>query len=220
MRNSGFAVYDDWLAPDAWRRLRAFLAGYRYFSVTPQGRRGPDGTLAELSGELSAGRVKLLGGPFVVKALDGPVSPGKIPYPSGTPLDELLDGVEARAEELAPWLGLPRRDWTLLGCGPRLYPAGCGLARHDDARFRGTFVLYAHERWEADWGGALAFDDGVSIEPAPNRCVFLKAGVPHAVRPVAPAAGARLRESVIGYTFRPSGAKAPGPRRASSPRGA
>lgn len=196
-----FAVFDDWLSAAELARLRRFLSGYRYFTTTELGKRGPIGTLEELAPRLAAGELKLLGGSFVVYRADPSMPTERTLYPSGTDVDLVLDSVRARMTELEPWLGRERLHWQLLGAGPRLYPQGRGMAEHDDARFVGTFTLYTHERWEPAFGGLLEIGQTL-IEPRPNRLVALAAGVPHRVRPVAPEAGPWLRSSVIGYTYR------------------
>jgi hypothetical protein len=125
----------------------------------------------------------------------------RIPYPSGTPLDAVLEKVRESLPQLEAELGRPGEDWQILGAGPKHYPRGGGLRPHDDARFVGTFAFYVHEEWDAAWGGELAID-GSRVFPAPNRCVFLRSGVSHEVLPVADAAGPRLRMSVVGYTLK------------------
>lgn len=200
LKSAGFAVFDDWLTPETFLRLGAFLRGYRYFSVTRQGKHGPDGTLSELQGALAAGELRLLGGKFVVRRVVPGVDAGKLVYPSGTPIDAVLESVDQ--PELQDYLGKPVEDWHRLGAGPRLYPKGGGLDEHDDADSAGTFVLYAHPDWKEDWGGTLEIG-GQRVWPMPNRCAFIKGGTPHTVRPVLEAAGERLRMSVIGYTRKP-----------------
>lgn len=196
---SDFAVFDGWLPPAELAAVRAFLKGYRYFTSLPTGKRGPEGTLAELEPLLAKGEIKLLGGPFVVYRADPAVKTERELYPSGTALDFVIASVLARVKEVEPWLGT---DWQLLGAGPRHYPRGRGLPRHDDARFAGTFTLYLHEEWRPEWGGRLVVEGSdVPVYPEPNRIVFLRAGIPHVVEPVADAAGDRLRMSVIGYTY-------------------
>lgn len=191
-RDARVAVFDDWLEAGAFQALREFLETRVYFSVTVAGKRGPEGTLAELGPRLQAGELKLLGGPFARQAC-------------GTALDLVRESVLARERELEPWLGRRGAEWQKLGAGPRCYPAGRGMRWHDDARFSGTFVLYGHPRWEDAWDGRLAFEaeDGLGryVAPRPNRCVFLRSGVPHAVLPVAAAAGPVVRASVIGYAI-------------------
>lgn len=175
---------DDFLPEADFRRLQDYLRGYHWFSVTDIGKRGPKGTSDEL---LKVDGLKQFGGEFVVMRSSPELSTNKIPYPSGTPLDAVLEAVKGR-------MG----DWKLLGCGPRLYPPGKGMPPHDDAKFKATFVLYCHERWEPDWDGRLVFGSGDEVEPKPNRCVFVEAGALHHVRP-----GAKPRLSVIGYSFEP-----------------
>lgn len=205
--NNSHAVFDGWLPEKDLAALRAWLASYRYFTSTPTGKRGPDGTLAELEGPLAAGDVKLLGGPFVVYRADPAVRTERTLYPSGCALDLVLASVRARLPELEPWLGREKDDWQLMGAGPRHYPRGRGLPLHDDARFAGTFTLYVHEEWRREWGGELLVEGAAEpIFPEPNRMVFLKSGVPHVVESVSGAAGERLRMSVIGYTYRTKGA--------------
>lgn len=196
---SDFAVFDGWLTPADLAAVRAFLKAYRYFSSTPSGKRGPNGTLAELEPLLAKREVRLLGGPFVVYRTDPAVKTERDLYPSGTALDLVIASVLARLPEVEPWLG---KGWQLLGAGPRHYPRGRGLPRHDDARFAGTFTLYVHEAWEPEWGGRLVVEGASEpVFPEPNRMVFLRAGTPHVVEPVTEAAGERLRMSVIGYTY-------------------
>lgn len=198
LRAPGLLVCDEWLAPGPLAELRAFLDGCPYFTVLKDGARGPEGTLAELAAPLAEGRLRLLGGKFVVLRAGGGAETAQLPYPSGTPLDAMLESVERELPGLRDLLGEPGKDWQRLGAGPRLYPRGGGLASHDDADSVGTFALYLHREWKAAWGGALEVG-GRLLEPEPNRCVFLKGGTPHRVLPVADAAGDRLRVSVIGY---------------------
>ncbi|MBI5200159.1 MAG: 2OG-Fe(II) oxygenase [Elusimicrobia bacterium] len=200
----GWAVYDDWLDPAPLAALRSWLGTCRYFTVGVDGSRGVEGTLAELSEGLERGSYRLLGGRFVVRRTDGAKETKQLDYPSGTPLDAVLEGVEARLGELTAFLGEPEKDWQRLGAGPRLYPKGGGLAEHDDGDSIGTFALYLHERWEPEWGGELEIG-GRRVLPAPNRCSFVKGGTPHRVLPVAGAAGAALRVSVIGYARKTRG---------------
>ncbi len=199
LKTPRFAVFDDWLAPEAFLRLAEHLHGYRYFSVTRDGKHGPDGTLAELQGAMSAEELRLLGGKFVVRRAVPGLDEGKLVYPSGTPLDAVLDSVWDRLPELEDYLGKPTLDWHRLGAGPRLYPKGGGLPEHDDGDSSGTFVLYAHRRWSEAWGGALEIG-GRLIWPEPNRCAFIKGGTPHTVQPVL---GEEPRMSVIGYARKP-----------------
>lgn len=201
LRDPDLLVCDEWLAPGPLAELRGFLDGYRYFTVFMDGARGPEGTLAELAAPLAEGRLRLLGGKFVVLRAGGGSEKAQLPYPSGTPLDAVLESVERELPALRDLLGEPGKDWQRLGAGPRLYPRGGGLDSHDDADSFGTFALYLHRDWTAEWGGALEVG-GRLVEPAPNRCVFLRGGTPHRVLPVAEAAGARLRVSVIGYARR------------------
>lgn len=178
------SIEDSFLPAGDFERLRRFLHDLTWFSVTTSGKRGPDGRMDDL---LRRPDLKLLGGRFVVMKSSPDLETDKTAYPSGTPLDAVLERVRER---------LPR--FTLLGCGPRAYPPGRGMDLHDDARFAATFVLYAHEDWRPEWDGALVFESGAVIEPQPNRCVLIKAGAPHRVRP-----GLRPRLSVIGYDFVP-----------------
>jgi hypothetical protein len=179
-----YTLLDDFLPQAVFLRLQDYLRGYRWFSVTDIGKRGPRGTSEEL---LKLPGLKQFGGEFVVMKASPDLKTDKIPYPSGTPLDSVLEAVKGH-------MG----DWKLLGCGPRLYPAGKGMPPHDDARFKATFVLYCHERWEAAWDGRLVFASGETVEPRPNRLVLVQAGATHHVNP-----GLQPRLSVIGYSFEP-----------------
>ena len=203
-RTDGVSVFDDWLPPEDLFRLGRWLRSCRYAGVGPDGGRGPEGTLDELAGPLAAGGIKFLRRPFVVAQEGGRLSGGRTAYPSGTPLDEVLDRVRACAAGLGPEFGDPVSAWRRLGAGPKHYPRGHGMDWHDDARFVGTFALYCHDEWETSWGGELELgrEGGTRVEPLPNRCVFLRSGTRHRVIPVAEAAGARLRMSVIGYASR------------------
>lgn len=196
LEGPGFAVFDGWLAPGPLAEVRSFLYRYRYFSVFTTGKRGPEGTLSELAPRLADGRLRLLGGKFVVLSAGARRETAQLDYPSRTPLDAVLESVERALPRLEPYLGRRGEDWQRLGAGPRLYPPGGGLAEHDDADSVGTFALYLHNEWREGWGGELEVG-GLKVRPEPNRCSFLKGGTPHRVLPVGPDAG--LRISVIGY---------------------
>lgn len=201
-RETGAAAFDDWLVPEALARLRLDLAARIYRSVLKDGRPGPEGGLEQLRAALDRGELRHVSAPFVAF---GP-NPGarRLPYPSGTALDLVIDSMRAASGELEEILGRQGRDWDLLGAGPKHYGRGGGMDWHGDERFVGTFVLYVHEAWEEDWGGELAFESPSArrVLPAPNRCVFIRSGIRHAVLPIAEAAAGCLRMSVIGYTLR------------------
>lgn len=100
------------------------------------------------------------------------------------------------------------------------YPAGSRLGWHNDAGAGrvGAFVYFAHQNWDASWGGALALIDEESrpeagdgaalvhspvhptlILPRPNRLVVFRSHTMHAVQRVDSAAGDRLRRTWTGF---------------------
>ncbi len=99
----------------------------------------------------------------------------------------------------------------------------------DSKDYAGAFTYYAHPYWNVQYGGELflaevtrpleespdyatrALDNadendrlmehgiGHYVQAKPNRLVIVKAGVPHCVRAVTPAAGDRVRTSIAGF---------------------
>lgn len=90
-------------------------------------------------------------------------------YPTGTPMDRLIDAVRTQASLHTDIVGIEGIDWTGIYLCPWLYPVGSALSLHQDAaRYTGSFTFFLHARWRLHWGGELlvytpqlshAFDD-------------------------------------------------------------
>ncbi|MFG2716533.1 2OG-Fe(II) oxygenase [Streptomyces goshikiensis] len=121
-----------------------------------------------------------------------------------------LDVVGARTGD--DDLALTLSAWT--------YPVGSRLSWHNDAGAGrvGAYVYFAHQTWDASWGGGLALIDEESraeaahgaalvhtpvhptlILPRPNRLVVFRARTMHSVQRVDPAAGDRPRRTWTGF---------------------
>lgn len=151
-------------------------------------------------------------------------------YPTGTPIDAVVDAVRDAAAGFPEVAGSEGTDWVAVFLSPWLYPAGSALSLHrDGGRYRGSFTFFAHRRWRSHWGGELlavqgdagaprgepswtAEDDGPTepgsgiatcVFPWPNRLVLLGPDRPHMIGRVDGNAGAHVRASVAGFFLRP-----------------
>ncbi len=219
MQADSFAIVDDFLDEETWSALWTDL---QFVDLAPVSR--------------TAGAWKLqdgvpLGGQEVLTPTrdepleHDPKEPNR--YPTQTPIDAVLTGVMALAEEHAVLIG---EDWQRMSARPYVYSPGCGLSWHrdDSELYTGAFIYYAHPYWNAHWGGELLIAEGTSddleimghrfeneayseallqngtgryIAPKPNRLVLL-GGAPHAVAPISPAAGQNVRASISGFFLR------------------
>ncbi|GIH15013.1 2OG-Fe(II) oxygenase [Rugosimonospora africana] len=138
-------VYDDVLPADQFAALFRYLNGVEYASVHAQ-RWHKVWRLTD-------------GNPLTAKAgwyHPRPVGRPRTPrYPTGTPLDRLVDWIVARVPDVASVVG-NLDAWEALSFAPWIYPAGSGLSLHQDgARYTGAFTYFAHPHWKLHWGGHL-----------------------------------------------------------------
>ncbi|MBV2354689.1 2OG-Fe(II) oxygenase [Streptomyces sp. J2-1] len=204
-----FAVFDDFLGPEDLRAARRYMTDENFVQLRYVRRTNNSYRLIE--GDPLVGPPTYHGHPRVPKGFSS--------YPSGKSLDVVVEALLGAEESLATWIGLRGSGWDFFSCTPYLYPAGSGLSWHDDAKDRtASFVLYVHDEWKSTWGAELLIatdvgdrkaaverhqgintDLGHYVAAEPNRLVVIRAGTPHAVRPVSPRAGENLRMSVTGF---------------------
>ncbi|MES2019404.1 MAG: 2OG-Fe(II) oxygenase [Pseudomonadota bacterium] len=77
-------------------------------------------------------------------------------YPTGTPMDQLIDAVRTQSALHPEVAGLEGHDWAGIYLCPWLYPVGSALSLHQDAaKYTGSFAFFLHPRWRLHWGGEL-----------------------------------------------------------------
>ncbi|NXY98506.1 2OG-Fe(II) oxygenase [Streptomyces sp. BR123] len=186
----------------------------------------PDADFARTAADFAAVRLKP-----VLSTID-PVYDG-FAYRGGEDKQPLAD--PHPASDTPPWQRAVKEQITahldVLGAGPGTdglaltrsawgYPAGSRLSWHNDAGAGriGAYVYFAHDHWDASWGGGLAVVDEESradacdgaalvagpshpalILPRPNRLVVFRARTMHAVQRVDTTAGDRLRRTWTGF---------------------
>ncbi|MEW1698514.1 2OG-Fe(II) oxygenase [Streptomyces sp. NPDC093249] len=141
-----FAVHDDVLPAAEFDLLWRHLQSVRYKQVDP-GRPG--------SPWLVENRLPLAGPGLTLPSHEY----GSERAGAASPLHRLTARITALAAEARPLLGTPGTDWRTCSATPYLYGAGAGLAWHTDYAYAGTYIFYAHPRWEAHWGGELIVAD-------------------------------------------------------------
>jgi hypothetical protein len=153
--DSQIAIVDDVLAPEAIGSLWSHLQSLRYEPVQGDHVRGVwrllDGN--PLRGPL----VALLGeGEDAGPEAQTLRKQGRLIFPTGTPLDPVLQTAIAAPPEARRLVGERGKEWFALNARPWIYPVGSRLSWHDDAStYCGAFVYYAHPAWNALWGGEL-----------------------------------------------------------------
>jgi len=87
-------------------------------------------------------------------------------YPTGTPLDEVIKAVVDTSDVFEPTVGKKGQDWDVFSAMTTLYIAGQGLVWHRDAMDNaGSWVYYAHNEWNVEWGGELLLAHERDIPP-------------------------------------------------------
>jgi hypothetical protein len=77
-------------------------------------------------------------------------------YPTGSPIDDVMEAVVASAELVAPSVGRIDVDWAVFSAMLSVYQAGQGLVWHRDSEDNtGSYIYYAHPEWNVEWGGEL-----------------------------------------------------------------
>ena len=148
LRTSQLAVYDDVLASHDFAAVCEFVKTVNYEWVHT--RRWAKAWRLMDGGPLQ--------GP---QALSHPVDWSDPVYPTRSNMDLVIETVLRHASEASDLLGEHPKDWPAFTARPYLYPQGTGLSWHEDARpfYRGAFMYYAHESWNAQWGGELLVID-------------------------------------------------------------
>jgi hypothetical protein len=140
-------VYDDVLAPRELATLFAHLNTLEYHSVHARSWR----------------KVWRLydGNPLTSKVSwlypEPPASPPDEPrYPTGTPMDALIEWIASKVPEIEAMIGHGGSDWEKLSVAPWIYPPGSALSMHrDGGPYSGAFTFFAHPEWRIHWGGHL-----------------------------------------------------------------
>jgi hypothetical protein len=157
-------------------------------------------------------------------------------YPTETPLDAFIDGINGVAAEASGLIGA----WNGMTISPWIYPAGAGLSLHrDHYHYVGSYTYFIHREWNFHWGGQLlvldprtgtsddpddsplaphwlsdrdeirtAMEPGLAtcVLPKPNRLVFIAPDVYHLVTRVDANAGNRPRLTLAGFFLGPEAA--------------
>jgi hypothetical protein len=212
-------VVDDLLPAAAFTALATHLAELDYRSVHAGGW--------DRAWRLSDGG-PLRGSPVYFDP-DGTARDDAPAYPTGTPIDPLIEVVRQIAGEHASIVGAERRDWRSLFLSAWLYPVGSGLAFHrDGGSYSGAFTFFVNADWGFDWGGLLLLDGGRSpvepvesawrgprergpssaswgtcICPRPNRLALIGPDCGHMITRVDRNAGSNVRATVSGFFLRP-----------------
>src|SRR4051794_30437826 len=136
-----FTVIDGLLNDDQRDRL------WNYFQMQPFQRM----EALEMRGHLLAEESAVLRGPTVGwgQAFDAE-------YPTETVVDEVMKAVVDCEDLISPIVGRRGPDWAVMSATPTIHVAGQGEAWHRDPDDRaGSWVYYAHRRWNVEWGGEL-----------------------------------------------------------------
>lgn len=135
--------------------------------------------------------------------------------------------IQLAKDHFSDIVGKEGEDWKEVLFTPYLYPANTKISWHDDNGYTGACIFYPHREWSAHWGGELLvaktppenqvqqkspgdlltrkhhsdllshYGMGVYLSPNPNRMVFTRGSVWHAINRVDPAAGDNVRCSVV-----------------------
>jgi hypothetical protein len=215
------AVFDNFLKPDACRKVFAYCNEVRYQSVHEAGVqkvwRLHDGAPVE-------GPPSIYG---FVKS-EGRRKPAARSSPTG--VDLLIEAIQEVGPQVTSIIGRAGKDWKHVTATPWIYPVGSALSLHRDGRiYSGAYAYFAHPKWELYWGGWLIALDpatriaregrsaefwlrgeqenaaianpglGTVVLPKPNRIVFIHPACNHLISRVDPNAGTHARVSIAGF---------------------
>jgi hypothetical protein len=77
-------------------------------------------------------------------------------FPTGSPIDDVMEAIVACSDLLAPSVGRFNVDWAVFSAMLSIYQAGQGLVWHRDSEDNtGSYIYYAHPEWNVEWGGEL-----------------------------------------------------------------
>jgi len=169
-RTSSFAVYDDVLPPAEFQAVWEYMQRTNYSSVHQQMWVK---TWRLCDGSPLAGPV-LFSNETTARVANQVPSHMTLPeemmrqcvYPTGRPIDPLLDTITDQGAGWDDLIGRKDLDWCGFTARSFLYPQGTGLSWHLDlGRYSGAFIYYAHPHWNVKWGGELMIAD----DPARDR---------------------------------------------------
>jgi hypothetical protein len=136
-----FTVLDDVLAPEARERL------WNYFQIQPL---NPVRQLG-MQGHWLLEDSETLRGPTV-----GWEHKWDAQYPTGAPIDDVMKALVDCSDLFAASVGRYGVDWRIFSAVPTIYQVGQGLLWHRDSEDNtGSWIYYAHDRWNVEWGGEL-----------------------------------------------------------------
>lgn len=229
---SQFAIYDDLLPADAFRRFWHMFRNTELHLVHARGVSGyyrpSDGIPYE--GPSIAWTTRDL--PEVPPDVELPIAF----VPVGDAHDELVRAIQVPLRNHPELVGKEDVDWVG-GLGRVIaYPPGTSISWHaDDNDVTASVIFYANPYWDVQWGGELFVADestkaglrreesmhefesafetevllqrgfGTYVMPKPNRLVLLAGANPHKVAKVAPNAGDNVRATFSAFLIRPGG---------------
>jgi hypothetical protein len=149
LANEQARIYDDFLSRDDFDALLPHLTGDSYAIVHREEWRKPwrlgDGL--PLYGTTTYYRRN----PALYEVREEPR------YPTQTPIDKFIDGINAVAAEAADIVG---ETWSGITVSPWVYPLGSALSLHrDNAPYAGSYTFFIHREWNFHWGGQLLILD-------------------------------------------------------------
>ena len=146
LSNDQVMVFDDFLPPESF----APLLGYTYSADF----RFVHEDAWHKAWKLTDGLPLLAPGTYYRD--DGDYEPGDLHYPTGTPLDRLLEAVRSAAGGAEAIVGKSGVHWKTMTAHPFLHPRGTGLSLHrDHSVYTGSWIFYVHHEWDVHWGGHL-----------------------------------------------------------------
>lgn len=82
-------------------------------------------------------------------------------YPSNTPLDVFIDGINNINHKVSHIVGEPEKDWKRFSVTEWIYQSGTGLSLHDDGSntYSGAYTYFLNKEWNLHWGGILLVVD-------------------------------------------------------------
>jgi hypothetical protein len=77
-------------------------------------------------------------------------------FPTGSPMDDVINAILGHGELIAPSVGRHESDWAAFSATLSVYGVGQGLVWHRDSEDNtGSYIYYAHPEWNVEWGGEL-----------------------------------------------------------------
>ncbi len=155
-------IYDDFLPEDVYARVLAFCTKTDYERINTKSK--VDRAWHIQDGFPLRSTLNLF---YYPEGIQKPQ--GDYVYPTKTDMDVFMDHLLKIQPEVEHFVGKMGSQWGHVTATGWIYPAGTGLAMHDDGSgvYTGAFAYFLNPFWRVHWGGL-----NLMIEEEGNKLIY------------------------------------------------